>query len=123
MRGRPETEYRAPAERRRHAVPLVAVPLLREGEPIGAIPCRGTGCSRSRTPQIALLETFADQAVIAIENARLFKELERQNRRSGSTRQVTEALEQQTATGEILRVIAARLPTCNRCSTSLPSGL
>ena len=54
------------------------------------------------------METFADQAVIAIENARLFEELEQRNADlHESNRQVTEALEQQTATSEILRVIAS----------------
>src|SRR2546425_3872826 len=58
--------------------------------------------------EIALLETFADQAVIAIENVRLFKELQEKNRAlTEAHAQVTEALEQQTSTAEILRVISS----------------
>jgi GAF domain-containing protein len=79
----------------------VATPLLREGIPIGVIHVRRKKADPFTERQVALLKTFADQAVIAIENVRLFKELQERNR------DLTEALEQQTATGEVLRVIAS----------------
>jgi two-component system NtrC family sensor kinase len=82
----------------------LGVPLLRDGRPIGAIAVGRPEAGPFPPRQVALLQTFADQAVIAIENARLTNEREAHNR------ELAEALDQQTATSEILRVIA-RSPT------------
>ena len=85
----------------------VTVPMLRAGEPIGAMTIGWAEPDAFDEQQVALLQTFADQAVIAIENVRLFKELEEKNEAlTQAHAQVTEALEQQTATSEILRTIA-----------------
>jgi signal transduction histidine kinase len=86
----------------------LATPLMREGTPIGVILIRRLEARAFSDTQIALLQTFADQAVIAIENVRLFTELQEKNRAlTQAHAQVTEALDQQTATAEILRVISS----------------
>src|SRR5262249_15937136 len=78
----------------------IGIPLLREGVAIGAFTAYRTESRPFSPREIALLQTFADQAVIAIENVRLFKELETRNRA------LTESLDQQTATSDILQVIS-----------------
>jgi len=87
---------------------VLAVPLLREDVAVGVIRISRTQRQPFTEQQIALLQTFADQAVIAIENVRLFKELEEKNKAlTEAHAQVMETLEQQTATTEILRVISS----------------
>jgi GAF domain-containing protein len=76
------------------------VPMLREGVPIGAIMVARAKPGPFSDNEIELLKTFADQAVIAIENVRLFTELQTSNR------ELTTALDTQTATSDILRVIS-----------------
>jgi transcriptional regulator with GAF, ATPase, and Fis domain len=79
----------------------LSVPLLREGKPVGALSIAKAEPKPFSEQQIQLLNTFANQAVIAIENVRLF-EAEQQR-----TRELSESLEQQTATSEVLRVISS----------------
>src|SRR5262249_28598942 len=84
------------------------VPMLREGDPIGVIMVARPEPGPFSNNEIELLKTFADQAVIAIENVRLFTELQGKNQAlTQAHAQVTEALEQQTATSEILSVISS----------------
>src|SRR5262249_50615651 len=107
------TDHRATERGRRLAQSqgqraIVFVPLLQGDLVIGVLSVSKAAPLPFTDSQIALLQTFADQAIIAIENVRLFTELQQKNEAlTQAHAQVTETLEQQTATSEILGVISS----------------
>src|SRR5262249_58871962 len=97
-----DPEYRQPSSANVFGVRAgLGVPLMREGNVVGVLTVVRDEARAFTQKQIELAETFADQAVIAIENVRLFDEVQ------ARTRELSEALEQQTATAAVLRVISS----------------
>jgi signal transduction histidine kinase len=99
-----DPEYKAPDVLRASGNrAILGVPLLREGLPIGVLTLTRSTTRPFTEKQIELATIFADQAVIAIENVRLFEEVQ------ARTRDLSESLQQQIATADVLRIISASL--------------
>jgi GAF domain-containing protein len=96
-----DQDFNLHAPRASGARSLLGVPLLREGAPVGVIVLSRRTVRPFTDKQIELVTTFADQAVIAIENVRLFDEVQ------ARTRELSESLERQTATSEVLQVVSS----------------
>ncbi len=92
-----------PLQARTGARTVVGTPLLREGVPIGAILIRRLEVRPFSDKQVKLLETFADQAVIAIENVRLFQELQ------ARTQDLSQSLEETSALSEVIRAVSSSI--------------
>ncbi len=95
----PEYTFIEPAKKAGYRT-FVAVPLMREGHPMGVLTMGRKTVAPFSDKQIELVSTFADQAVIAIENVRLFDEVQKR------TEELSESLQQQTATADVLKVIS-----------------
>jgi GAF domain-containing protein len=95
----PEYTFLAPARKAGYRT-FVGVPLMRQGKPIGVLTVGRRVVAPFTDKQLELVSTFADQAVIAIENVRLFDDVQKR------TQELTESLQQQTATADVLKVIS-----------------
>jgi GAF domain-containing protein len=95
----PEYTFLEPAQKAGYRT-FIGVPLMREGHPIGVLAMGRKTVAPFSAKQIELVTTFADQAVIAIQNTRLFDEVQTR------TQELSESLEQQTATADVLKVIS-----------------